>query len=51
MAKIEGKNEWSDVVLIENGDVLSGGVDGKVNEQSTALVNRTNWIKENTKKL
>ncbi len=50
MAKIEGKNEWSDVVLIENGDVLSGGVDGKVNEQSTALVNRTNWIKENTKK-
>lgn len=50
MAKIEGKNEWSDVVLIENGDVLSGGIDGKVNEQSTALVNRTNWIKENTKK-
>ena len=50
MAKIEGKNEWSDVVLRENGDVLSGGIDGKVNEQPIALVNRTNWIKENMKK-
>lgn len=46
MTKIVGVNEWSDVILFENGDVLTGGIKGKVNEQSIALVNRTNWLKE-----
>ena len=46
MTKIIGVNEWSEVILLEDGDKLSGGIDGKANEQSIALVNRTNWLKE-----
>ncbi len=46
MTKIVGVNEWSEVTLLEDGDKLSGGINGKANEQSIALVNRTNWLKE-----
>ena len=47
MAKIIGVKEWSDVTLLEDGDVLHGGEDGLINAQAKALTDRTNWLKEN----
>ena len=46
MTKIEGKKEWSDVLLLEDGDVLHGGDDGLINVQAKALVDRTEYLKE-----
>ncbi len=46
MAKIEGIKEWSDVPLLEDGERLSGGVDGKANIQAKALLDRTEYLKE-----
>ena len=47
MEKINEKIEWSDVELLEDGMVLTGGEDGTANEQAKALANRTGWLKEN----
>ncbi len=47
MAKIIGVKEWSDVTLLEDGDVLHGGEDGLINAQAKALTDRTNWLREN----
>lgn len=46
MAKIEGVKEWADIPLLEDGERLSGGVDGKANIQAKALSNRTEYLKE-----
>ena len=47
MEKINEKIEWSDVELLEDGMILTGGEDGTANEQAKALANRTGWLKEN----
>ena len=46
MKIIQGVQEWTDVTLLEDGEALTGGEDGKANLQAKALVNRTAWLKE-----
>ncbi len=46
MTKIEGLKEWSDVLVLEDGDILKGGLDGLANVQAKALVDRTEYLKE-----
>ena len=46
MTKIEGIKEWSDVPVLEDGDILKGGLDGLANVQAKALVDRTEYLKE-----
>ena len=46
MTKIEGIKKWSDVPVLEDGDILKGGVDGLANVQAKALVDRTEYLKE-----
>ena len=47
MTKINGKPEWSEVDILENEDILTGGEEGSANKQAQALANRTEWLKEN----
>ncbi len=47
MEKINEKIEWSDVELLEDGMILTGGEEGTANEQAKALANRTAWLNEN----
>lgn len=47
MTKINGKVEWSEVDILENEDILTGGEEGSANKQAQALANRTEWLKEN----
>ena len=47
MEKINEKIEWSDVELLEDGMILTGGEEGTANEQAKALANRTTWLNEN----
>ena len=47
MEKINEKVEWSDVELLEDGMILTGGEEGTANEQAKALANRTAWLNEN----
>ena len=51
MEKINEKIEWSDVELLEDGMILTGGEEGTANEQAKALANRTAWLKETVKSL
>lgn len=46
MTNFEGIKKWSDVLVLEDGDVLKGGVDGLANVQAKALVDRTEYLKE-----
>ncbi len=46
MTKIEGIKEWSDIPVLEDGDILKGGLDGLANVQAKALVDRTEYLKE-----
>ena len=46
MTKIEGIKKWSDVPVLEDGDILKGGLDGLANVQAKALVDRTEYLKE-----
>lgn len=46
MTKIIGVNEWSEVTLLEDGDILRGGEDGLANAQAKSLANRTVYLKE-----
>ena len=46
MTNFEGIKKWSDVPVLEDGDVLKGGVDGLANVQAKALADRTEYLKE-----
>ena len=46
MPNIEGQKKWSDVRLLEAHEFARGGANGNLNEQSKALVDRTEFLKE-----
>ena len=45
MATIKEQLAWSEVRQLENGEALTGGENGRVNEQAKALANRTAYLK------
>lgn len=45
MTNLIGKSLWSDVRLLESHEYAQGGENGNMNEQAKALVNRTEFLK------
>ncbi|MEB7642633.1 SGNH/GDSL hydrolase family protein [Acinetobacter pittii] len=48
MAEIIGESNWSPVRQLETHELARGGLNGNMNEQAKALVERTNFLKENS---
>lgn len=46
MAEIIGESNWSPVRQLETHELARGGLNGNMNEQAKALVERTNFLKE-----
>ncbi len=46
MANIQGQKKWSEVRLLETHELARGGVNGNLNEQAEALVDRTEFLNQ-----
>ena len=46
MANIQGQKKWSEVRLLETHELARGGVNGNLNEQAKALVDRTEFLNQ-----
>lgn len=48
MAEIIGEGKWSPVRQLETYELARGGINGNMNEQAKALVERTEYLKQNS---
>lgn len=46
MEKMNEVAVWEEVVVLQDGEVLNGGIEGKANMQAQVLANRTCYLKE-----
>ncbi|WP_026471141.1 hypothetical protein [Alkanindiges illinoisensis] len=46
MANLQGEKQWSPVRVLETNELARGGLNGNMNEQAKALLDRTEWLNE-----
>lgn len=46
MANLQGEKKWSPVRVLETNELARGGLNGNMNEQAKALLDRTEWLND-----